>query len=261
MNKPNSRLLAVLMFCFLLSQNGFAGTGELRSKHFVVKYNTTQKFAQKVLNKAEAEYERITKNLGYARHDKYWTFNDRCTIYVHADKESYLNARPGVPSWSAGYADYSTRTISGYQGADKFLSTVLPHEITHLIFNDYVGRTSGIPKWFLEGVALSQEQGDREQFHQNVGKAIHQHYFIPIYLLSDEGFKGAHTYDFTNLSYAEAALLTDFLIKEYGDNRFVEFCRNLREGAVFEPAFSAAYKGVLASPADLEAKFLEKFSV
>ena len=258
---PNlKRLLAAAFLLIQLSTGmAFAGAGEIRSKHFVVKYNTTQEFAKKVLNRAEAEYERITKNLGYARHDKYWTFESRCTVYVHANKESYLSARPGIPSWSSGYADYSTRTISGYEGAEKFVPTILPHEIAHLIFNDYVGRTSGIPKWFTEGVALAQEEGGRERFIQDVGKAIHQHYFIPIYLLSDEGFKGEHTYDFTNLSYAEAALLLNFLLKQYGDDPFVQFCRKLREGMDFEKAFELAYRGSLASPADLEAKFLENF--
>lgn len=250
-------LAGLLMF----GSVAWAGTGEIRSKHFVVKYNTAQDFAQKVLNKAEVEYERITKNLGYARRDKYWTFEERCTIYVHANKESYLKGRPGVPAWSSGYADYATRTISGYQGAEKFLTTVLPHEITHLIFNDFVGRQQDIPKWFSEGVALSQEAGGRQKFTQDVGKAIHQHYFIPIYLLSDEGFKGAHTYDFTSLAYSEAGLLLDFLINQYGADRFVQLCRKLREGAGFGEAFEAAYRGTLTSVADLESEFLENFQV
>ena len=255
-----------ISFLFLLIVFSFYGLvlaapNEIKGKHFIVRYDTEHDFAQKVLNRAESEYDRIAKNLGYSRYDKYWSFKDRCTLYIYADKESYVRSRPGIPDWSAGYAEYDTRTISGFRGSDKFLSTVLPHEITHLIFNDYVRSQANIPKWFLEGVALSQEEKVRKNFLEQVGKALYQHYFIPIYLLTDESYKGVHSYQYTYLAYAEAALLVDFLISSYGNERFVKFCRELREGNSFVQAFEAAYRGTLASVEDLETQFTTKFSV
>lgn len=238
-----------------------AYAGELKSEHFVIHYETTPDFAKKVLKSAETEYDRITKNLSYTRFGNYWTFESRCVLRVYADKESYLRSRPGIPAWSAGYAEYATRTISGFRGSDKFLSTVLPHEITHLIFNDFVGSAAKVPKWFSEGVALSQEKNMRAQFVQLVGKAIHQHYFIPIYMLKDSAFEGIHTYQYTYLAYAEAGLLIDYLISRYGSEGFTGLCRRLKQGAGFEQAFQEEYRDQLDRVEGLEAEFIKKFSV
>jgi len=247
-----------------VSPSSWAGGQVIKGKHFIVHFNSTRAFAQKVLRKAEREYERITKNLGFSRYE-YWTFEDRCALYVYGDKESYLRSRPGIPAWSSGYAEYKkgeggTHKIAGFRGSDKFLTTILPHEITHLIFNDFVGSEVHVPKWFSEGVALAQEEEGRELFKQKVGKALHRHYFIPLYLLHDEVFKGVHNYNFTYLAYAQAALLTDFLIAHFGRDRFVQLCRHMKDGKHFEEAFENAYRGKLDRVEELEAKFIERFS-
>ena len=123
---------------------------ELKGEHFIVCYLQNEDFADDVLDKSEVYYSRIAADLNYPRYSEFWTWDKRVKIYIHPNLESFLKAT-GQPQWSRGMADYNNKQIISYAWSGGFLESLLPHEIAHLIFRDFVGFKSEIPLWLDEG--------------------------------------------------------------------------------------------------------------
>ncbi len=124
----------------------------LNSDHFIVHFLSDEQFARDVLDKSEIYYNDIATQLGYPRYSEFWLWDKRVKIFIYADHRSYLNAT-GQPDWSQGMADYRQKRISSYVWSSGFLESLLPHEIAHLIFRDFVGFKGEVPVWLDEGVA------------------------------------------------------------------------------------------------------------
>ena len=135
---------------------------ELKGARFIVYFSGEESFARDVLNSAERYYTRIAGELGYARYQDFWTWEKRCKIYVHPDHPSFLKASGGQ-EWSHGLAEYNTKTIVSYAWHEGFLDSLLPHEIAHLIFRDFIGFKGEVPLWLDEGVAQWEEEAKRPQ--------------------------------------------------------------------------------------------------
>ncbi|MDB4349908.1 hypothetical protein OAA99_03040, partial [Omnitrophica bacterium] len=125
---------------------------ELDSDHFVIYYTQDEKFAKEVTRNAEDYYKDIATDLGYPRYSEFWTWANRVKIYIYPDHASFLKAS-GQPQWSHGMADYTKKKILSYLWSEMFIDSILPHEIAHLVFRDFVGFTGKIPLWLDEGVA------------------------------------------------------------------------------------------------------------
>ncbi|MEM4155647.1 MAG: hypothetical protein QXQ38_02855, partial [Archaeoglobaceae archaeon] len=112
---------------------------EKKGEHFIIYFSSLseENFAKEVLDKAEKYYQEIAVDLGYPRYKEFWLWDKRVKIYIYPDQEAFLKAT-GQPSWSHGVAEYATKKISSFLGSKDFLDSVLPHEIAHLIFRDFV---------------------------------------------------------------------------------------------------------------------------
>src|SRR5207244_4159098 len=111
---------------------------EVKGDHFIVYYHLNGAFASDVRYKAEEYYRRIASDLGYARTSDFWQWDNRVKIYIHDDAEAF-RAATGQPGWSEGMADYTNKAIHSYIWREGFLDALLPHEMTHLIFRDFIG--------------------------------------------------------------------------------------------------------------------------
>jgi hypothetical protein len=163
------KFLILLNFIISLSITAAIAEGqqELKGEHFIIYFTQNKAFAKKVLRKAEMDYERIASDLGYARYSNFWTWANRVKIYIHPDHASYIKAT-GQPKWSEGMADYENKEISSYSGSEDFLLSVLPHEIAHLIFRDFVGFEGEVPLWLDEGVAQWEEEVNRSRIKKAI---------------------------------------------------------------------------------------------
>ncbi|MCX7661555.1 MAG: hypothetical protein N2Z79_02580 [Candidatus Omnitrophica bacterium] len=260
---------------------------EKRGEHFIVYFTSSSKedFLKEVLDKAERYYQEIALALGYPRYKEFWLWDKRVKIYIYPDRESFLKAT-GQPSWSHGVAEYNTKKISSFLGSKDFLESVLPHEIAHLIFRDFVGFKGQIPLWLDEGVAQWSEKKKREETRKLIKSLYEQDilltiddlmYFDVRTLPEKEGVIVRPTYtkegkkgvvflskdNFITTYYLQSVSLVDFLISKYGTNRFTDFCRNLRDGKNIEDALRNTYSGYIHNLKDLEArwrKYLEETS-
>ncbi|MBU0634197.1 MAG: hypothetical protein KKA52_03950 [Candidatus Omnitrophica bacterium] len=275
------RLLFITYFAlfFLLSFSFYflfaAGQWEeLKSEHFII-YFTSQNdnFAREVLRKAEEYYSTVAEDLGYVRYSNFWKWENRVKIYLYAGHDSYLKAT-NKPRWSHGIADYSKKEIISYVWGQGFLNALLPHELAHLIFRDFVGFKSDIPLWLDEGVAQWEEKAMRNVRKNRVVELARKNKLFSLAEMmrldvrtfageskdeinsvnfeSDRQPQSVKGNDVVDIYYLEAFSLVGFLVEQYDPRDFVTFCRQLRDGKNIDDALRFAYPASIRSVDDLE---------
>ena len=252
---------------------------ELKGEHFIVCYLQNEDFADDVLDKSEVYYSRIAADLNYPRYSEFWTWDKRVKIYIHPNLESFLKAT-GQPQWSRGMADYNNKQIISYAWSGGFLESLLPHEIAHLIFRDFVGFKSEIPLWLDEGVAQWAEEAKRRESKRIINDLFTKNSLLSLSdmmrldvrniketekmslraLRSKEGEPGLLFLsgdNLVNIYYVQAVSLVGFLVERHGAESFTVFCRSLRDGKPVEEALRAAYPLHIRDIQELENKWRE----
>ena len=277
-------VLFILIICFINKDVAQAKSWqELKGDHFVVYFNGEEKFAKNVLDNAEVYYNRIAFKLGYNRYSDFWTWGKRVKVYIYEDHKSYIKYS-GQPKWSHGMADYTNKQIASYTWGENFVESLLPHEIAHLIFRDFVGFKGDVPLWLDEGVAQWAEKENKEKIQFMERKYYNEDMFftledmmrLNLNVLSKK--KGVHirvtltrsgepgvlflsTDNLIATYYMEAVSLVNFLISRYGIKRFNDFCCQLRDGKDINGSLKAAYSVHLSNLKELEEEwrgYLEK---
>jgi len=273
----------ICLLCLIAPLHGWCGpAGDWQSvggDHFLVYFTANEKFAKDVLDKAEFYYRNIATDLGYPRYSQFWTWDNRVKIYIYADRESFVKAT-GQAEWAEGLADYANKQIISYAWSQGFIESLLPHEMAHLIFRDFVGFKGEIPLWLDEGVAQWAEELKRTQVKAVASKFYREDSFLSvedmmrldirrlkqedrIYIRSaptKDGERGILFLSLDNLVgtyYLQSVSLVGFLIERYGSNSFAVFCRELRDGKKMEQALRSAYPDSLRSIEELESKWRE----
>ena len=213
---------------------------EYKTAHFIIYYkNITEDFLKTVENAAENYYDEIAQNLGFVRY-KSWTYEERGKIYIYNDAADYT-ASARQADWSHGAALIHDKTIRTFPSANGFFDSTLPHELGHIIFREFIGEQAEIPLWLEEGVAMYQEKAKRWGANKAVQSAIQNGQFISLTNLSRMRLYNQSDTPTVELFYAESASIVYYLISEQGQERFVAFCRKLKERHLFEQALKETY--------------------
>jgi len=213
---------------------------EYRSRHFIIYYkNAPEDFIKTVEDSAEDYYDTVLKDLGFSR-DSAWTWDKRAQIYIYDDENDYVATARQVP-WSSGSTVLGSKVIQTYPAARGFFDSILPHELGHIIFREYVGFTSRIPLWVDEGVAMYQEKAKGWGADADVKEAISKGQFISLDDLTALRLTPNSSQETIMLFYAEAASAIHYLISEQGRFKFLTFCQNLRSGLSLNKALEKTY--------------------
>jgi len=181
--------LAALVGSAGRAQDGALSWTELKGRHFIVRCAGPNALARSVLQRAEAEYDRIASELGYVRYGGFWTWDRRVSVFVYPDRETFVQTCQ-APPWAAGKADRASRSVSGYAGHRLFLDAFLPHELAHLIFRDFVGDEACVPLWLEEGVAVWAERGSRPSIEARARSLASSGRLIPLATLNEMDIRG-----------------------------------------------------------------------
>ncbi|MCM8780612.1 MAG: hypothetical protein NC908_01635 [Candidatus Omnitrophica bacterium] len=252
---------------------------DLSGEHFIVYFTGEDGFAREILNKAEVYYQRIATDLGYPRYSEFWLWDKRVKIYLYPNRDSFLSST-GQPTWSHGMADYNKKIIASYAGSNEFLCSILPHEMAHLIFRDFVGFKGEIPLWLDEGVAQWEEEPKRKQIKHMAKQFLDRdgllsledmmrldirniRYKENIYIRPTRTKDGKEGILFLSADmlidtyYLQSASLVGFLIERYGSDNFAHFCRQLRDGKTFKEALLSVYSTYIKSMAEFEERWID----
>lgn len=208
-----------------------------KSEHFVVYYEDAPAgFIDGIISVAEKNYFSILDKLGFTRFDRFWTWENRCKVYIYSKKEDY-SKKSGQPEWSEASVNVKQRVISTFLGQENFKDTLMPHEMGHLIFREYIGFKAQLPLWLDEGVACLQESSSHRRV-ESLKKIAGGDSFITI-----ENLSRMNIQDIKNpaIFYAEATACVDFLLERYGKEKFVDFCRQIRDNTYWFDALKKVY--------------------
>ncbi len=239
----SSIFLLVLFFVHSVFSSTSVLAGEWdfkqKSRHFVVYYQKEPYpgYVQEVISAAESYYKTIMENLGFRRFD-FWTWDRRCKIFLYSSQETYYNETK-QPPWSAGAVRIRKRQIHTHIYGEDFIESILPHEMGHLIFREFVGYDRRLPLWLDEGVAvLNEGKYKLKRLHFARG-LVKSELFIPLQRLTR--MNSVKTILMPTVFYSEAASVVDFLLTEFGRERFLQFCRGIRDGDDWQEAATRTY--------------------
>lgn len=247
------RLIAILAAFPLLASA--AGTQEwqvVKSSHFLVMHRGDEAFAKRVSDKAETYYKTIADDLGFTRYQNFWIWDNRVKIVIYPTASAFAEACE-APVWASGRASYARHEIASYrQSGPGFLTSLLPHELSHLILSDFMGEAR-VPLWLTEGFAQWEQEGRKSSgFLQGQGFKLKDLMVADIRRDSDQ--------QRVAIFYAQSASVVGFMISRYGGTAFGAFCKAMRDGKTVEAALAAAYPGDLPSVDALEQKWLKSLT-
>ncbi len=227
-----------------------------KSEHFIIHYRCDKSFVDKIIKNAELYYDTIEKDLGINRYGNFWTWQNRCRIVLFESQKEYLTAT-GNPSWSGGSADYINRVIYSFPWANNFLESLLPHELTHIMLHEYLGK-SHPALWIDEGIAQYEER--KKNSDSYIKEMIKRNLFFSITDLNKISTLEQQTKEKVALFYEQSQSIIGFMIKEYGNRRFAEFIRGLRARKTIEGSLRFTYEGTIDTLENLEKKWIKFYN-
>lgn len=168
---------------------------------------------------------------------------DPIDFFVYADQAAFYDALgPGTRENVGGQANAEIRTMFALIPTNEidqpWVGIVIPHELTHLVFDTAANNPYHFPpRWLNEGLAVYLSQGYDPSDRRAVESAAGAGMLIPL-----DGLTGQFPTSFErfSLAYAESVSAVDFLIRTHGRDPLVSLIRSYAEGRTDEEAFSAA---------------------
>lgn len=223
-------VFSFLSFFFFLSGACFAETSVSlcnvkKSQHFIIYFQEEPAgYTDEIIRQAEDYYTSLLDRLGFDRFDDFWTWDKRCKIYLYPSLADYKKSA-GQPEWSKASVNVKERVINSFLFEKSFIDVLLPHELGHLIFREFIGYKARLPLWIDEGVACLQEKGAQKRL-EFASNAVKTGQFIPLEKLSAINRENLAT---PLIFYAEATSVVHFLLEKYGKEKFTDYCRKLRD--------------------------------
>jgi len=215
------------------------GWNEERGDHFIIYYNPaiSEDYVLTVAREAERCYNSITEALGFTRFD-FWLWEERAKIFVYESREEY-NKQRHQPEWSGASVNIRQKKIYTFYLEGKFFDRFLPHEISHIIFREFVGMGNVLPLWLDEGVACAQEEAGRLQYMATAKSFVESKMYLklPDLMIVDKEHLNMPT-----MFYAQSASVIIFLQEKFTRRKFTAFCRELRDGTTVERALEKVYR-------------------
>lgn len=198
----------------------------------------------------EENYSRIMQDLGLYSFVPARPYN----VVVYRDAAEY-RAKTGQPEWSGGAA-YGNALLL-YEGDN--LRASMAHEMTHLVFNEFMGLSQAASlRWLNEGVAVYEEsrsdQASRAYYATRVADsvALNPIPFTQMVNLAPAGESQRKV----DRWYAQVGSVAGFLIRQGGSFNFSLFLGRLRDGASVDNALQEVYGGAWKTLADVERQWL-----
>ena len=164
-------------------------------------------------------------------------------FYIYDSTQPFYDALgPGTRENVGGEAVAQIRTLFALITPDEinasWVGVVIPHELTHLVFNTAVDNPyHGPSRWLNEGLAVYLSEGYTDSWRAIVGVAVGAKAIIPL-----DGLVGEFptTADKFRQAYGESVSAVDFMIRRYGKPALVKLIRSYATGLSDDEAFKAA---------------------
>jgi hypothetical protein len=206
-----------------------SASGKLVTIHWI---QGTDAFGQQLLAYAEQGFPKSAAFLGI-------TETKRADFYIYDTQNAFQSAL-GVSETIGGQAETQFRVCYAQVGPSDLAygSTVVPHELTHIVFSDITDNPyHSPPRWLNEGLAVYLSEGYGSDNRQLVSRAAKSGTLVPLAALA-----GYFALDSARifLSYAEAASAVDYMVRKYGKVAVQKLVASYVTGTTDDEAFTAA---------------------
>jgi hypothetical protein len=205
-------------------------TGGLVTIHW---FQGTASFAQQLLSYGQNGLAKSAQFLGI-------TETKPIDFYVYPSQAAFA-AGLSVPETIGGQAEPGYRTCFALIAPNDLAygSTVVPHELTHIVFADIVDNPyHSPPRWLNEGLAVYLSEGYGSDNRQLVSQAVKNGTLAPLAALA-----GYFALDQTRiyLSYAEAVSAVDYMVRKYGQAGVQKLVKAYAAASSDDEAFQKAF--------------------
>jgi hypothetical protein len=212
-----------------------AGASELDSLHFKVRAYG-QEPVRRTADSAEAAYSRVMSDTNL------FSFQQRqlYQIVVYATQDEYRR-KTGQPAWSGGCS--VGNAIYTFAGPQQ--DQTVAHEMTHLIWFEYMGRVNLDHRWVNEGLAVYQQLKTAGVQRQDPF-AVQRGTLRATPLTIDQLVHLVPATERENtvaLWYAQSEDLVRFMIERGGRMGFSQFLGSLRDGRSLDESVGASFAG------------------
>jgi hypothetical protein len=210
-----------------------------------------QAFARKALDIGEQAVRDTSALLGV-------TEKEPIDFFIYSDEQAFRTALgPGTRENVGGQAHADIRTLFALITPDAiddpWVGVVVPHELTHLVFDTAVENPYRFPpRWLNEGLAVYLSEGYGSGDQNRVADAVASKDLIPLVAL---GSQFPTDPDTTFLAYAESVSAIDYLVREHGRDAMVALVVGYKDGLTDDEAFTKALGVDLAT---FQAGWLER---
>lgn len=213
--------------------------------HFAVQAYSTQA-ALLYSGLCEENYSRIMQDLGLYSFVPARPYN----VVIYRDAAEF-HAKTGQPDWSGGAAYGNALLLFEGEG----LKATIGHEMTHLVFNEYMGlsQSPGL-RWLNEGVAVYEEsrsnQASAAFYDERVRSAVAPNP-IPFSQMTNLAPQSESQRN-VDRWYAQVGSVAGFMIRQGGSFSFSIFLSKLRDGASVDKALEDTYAGMWKTLSEVE---------
>jgi len=222
--------------------------------HFVIHCND-EKLTDEIVSKVE-QYYVIPTDLGLGE-GNFW-MKGKVHIYIYDTPQEYSQII-NRDFWTSGYAEFKTRSIYAYKDVDYLIEAVIPHELTHLIFADFMEFSANYPKWLTEGLAMYEETKYCQAYLNNYQKILDQmkqEKYFTVDALTKIDISKEKRIEVIHFWYVESMSIVTYLIDVYGRGRLYTFCKNLKEGMELNKALENTYSPEIRNLPELSGRWL-----
>ena len=171
------------------------------------------------------------------------TETDPIDFFIYADQDKFYDALgPATRENVGGEAHADIRTmfalITPAEINDSWVSTVVPHELTHLVFDTATKNPyHEPPHWLNEGLAVYLSEGYASSYRNQVESAAKDGSIMPL-----DGLVGAFptTRDRFFLAYGESVSAVDWIVANKGRDALIALIRSYADGVSDDAAFKSA---------------------
>jgi hypothetical protein len=164
-------------------------------------------------------------------------------FFIYADQDKFYDALgPSTRENVGGEAHADIRTmfalITPAEINDPWVGIVVPHELTHLVFDTATKNPyHEPPHWLNEGLAVYLSEGYKSSDRDLVQGAARDGTVMPL-----DGLVGAFptTRDRFFLAYAESVSAVDWIVSNKGRDALISLIRSYADGVSDDEAFKAA---------------------
>lgn len=208
-------------------------TGEFMTVHWT---DGGQAFGRRALAIGEDAVREVSALLGV-------TERDPIDFYIYGDRTAFYDViGPGARENVGGEAHPGIRTlfanISANAVDDPWVGVVIPHEMTHLVFDSAVSNPYHYPpRWLNEGVAVYLSEGLTKGDRRAVADAVRRGTIMPLRALAAQ-FPTTQERFF--LAYSESVSAVSFLVERHGRDAMIALVTSYARGVSDDEAFQAA---------------------